>query len=170
MKQDKDEGDNPLRFEDGAYGGDGVVDRGRHGNPRGDAGEGFPLSSFDEAWARESRCLTVGPPICCVSATADVRQFPEKKFKACAPAGKPGGAFATADYVHGGGDPGIRLILDHMMAYGMLAYSGGSSFGKPVIHLGPVAISGSGGAERETFRLYGARMAQKALEIFPREN
>lgn len=57
-----------------------------------------------------------------------------------------------------------------MMAYGMLTYPGGNFFGKPVIRLGPVAISGNGEAERETFRLYGARMAQKALEIFPQEN
>lgn len=130
----------------------------------------FPIGAPDWAWAKESRCIIVGSPIYSASVTADVMRFLEKDFKACAPAGKLGGAFATADYVHGGGELGIRLILDRMMVCGMLTYSGGGALGRPVIHLGPVAISGSGGAERETFRLYGARMAQKALEIFPQDD
>ena len=81
-------------------------------------------------------------------------------------AGKLGGAFATADYVHGGGELGIQSILDHMLVLGMLAYSGGGSFGKPVIHLGPVSVNGLSEDFSETFETYGKRMATKAVELF----
>ena len=83
-----------------------------------------------------------------------------------APAGKVGGAFATADYLHGGGDLGIQTILNHMMVLGMLTYSGGGSFGKPVIHLGPVALHGHLEESKELFRLYGQRMATKTVSLF----
>lgn len=80
--------------------------------------------------------------------------------------GKLGGAFATADYIHGGGELGIRTILDHMMVLGMLTFSGGGAFGKSVIHLGPVAINKNLEASRELFEIYGKRMASEALKLF----
>ena len=52
------------------------------------------------------------------------------------------------------------------MVLGMLTYSGGGASGKPVIHLGPVAISGHLDESRSTFELYGKRMAKKTLELF----
>ena len=48
----------------------------------------------------------------------------------------------------------------------MLTYSGGGSFGKPVIHLGPVALHGHLEESKELFRLYGQRMATKTVSLF----
>ncbi|MCI8326438.1 MAG: flavodoxin, partial [Lachnospiraceae bacterium] len=50
--------------------------------------------------------------------------------------------------------------------YGMMTYSGGGSLGKPVIHLGPVALSSRLEESEETFLTYGERMATKATELF----
>ena len=126
----------------------------------------FPVEEIDEEWARESRCLIVGTPIYLASVSGTIKTWLEGPFRKCEPAGKIGGAFATADYIHGGAELGIRTILDHMMVLGMLAYSGGGSYGKPVIHLGPVAVSGHLEESRDTFILYGKRMAMKTLELF----
>ena len=126
----------------------------------------FPLEEVDEVWAKESRCVILGSPIYMASISARVKAWLEGPCKKYQLAGKLGGAFATADYVHGGGDLGIRLILDHMMVHGMLTYSGGGAYGKPIIHLGPVALSDRLDEARETFRLYGMRMALKAQELF----
>ena len=122
----------------------------------------FPLEEVDEDWAKESRCVILGSPIYMASISARVKAWLEGPCKKYQLAGKLGGAFATADYVHGGGDLGIRLILDHMMVHGMLTYSGGGAYGTPIIHLGPVALSDELDEARETFRLYGMRMALKA--------
>ena len=47
--------------------------------------------------------------------------------------GKLGGAFATAEYLHGGAELGIQTILDHMLVLGMMAYSGGGAYGAHLI-------------------------------------
>lgn len=126
----------------------------------------FPVEDFDERWAAESKCLVLGTPAYYASVSSAVKTFLEGPFRKCQPAGKLGGAFATCDYAHGGGDLAVRLILDHMMVYGMLVYSGGGTYGKPVIHLGPVAVSSSLDEAEALFSLYGERMAGKALELF----
>ena len=126
----------------------------------------FPLDRVDAAWAKESKCIVLGSPIYMAGVCADVIHWLQTVFPSYGLAGKLGGAFATADYIHGGGDLGIRTILDHMMVYGMMTYSGGGSCGKPVIHLGPVAISDRLTEAEDTFKTYGKRMAAKALEIY----
>ena len=82
--------------------------------------------------------------------------------------GKLCGGFATAMYVHGGAELGIREMLDHMMVLGGMIYSGGGSFGNPVIHLGPVGIDNTLDIDQfaPNFEIYGQRMAQKATELF----
>ena len=126
----------------------------------------FSIDKIDEAWAKESKCIVLGTPIYMASVCAAVTSWLQSSFPAYALAGKLGGAFATADYIHGGGDLGIRTILDHMMVYGMLTYSGGGSYGKPVIHLGPVAMSDCLEKSEDTFLTYGKRMAKKTLELY----
>ena len=111
----------------------------------------FPIENWDAAWVKESKCVVLGTPIYLADLCSAV---------------KVGGAFATADYLHGGGDLGIQTILNHMMVLGMLTYSGGGSFGKPVIHLGPVALHGHLEESKELFRLYGQRMATKTVSLF----
>ena len=87
-------------------------------------------------------------------------------------AGKLGGAFSTVQYTHGGGELVIQSILTMEMCFGMLCYSGGSSFGKPVIHIGPVGVNGNVEAHnslknyRDCFEIFGGRFASKALELF----
>ena len=84
-------------------------------------------------------------------------------------AGKLGGVYSTAHFAQGGGDIAVMTLIGHMLVKGMLIYSGGSSLGKPYIHLGPVALDAVEGHyenSRETFRIFGKRFADKAGEIF----
>lgn len=124
----------------------------------------FPIEEIDEAWVKESKCVILGSPTYYADLAGTVKTFLEgcKNYEL---AGKIGGAFATADYVHGGGDRAIQTILTHMMVWGMFIYSGGGSCGKPVIHLGPVAIKGQLEESSETFQIYGQRMAAKTIEF-----
>ena len=77
------------------------------------------IEAVDEIWAKESKCIVLGSPIYVSSVSAAVKDWLDGPCKKCQLPGKLGGAFATANYLHGGGDLGIRLILDHMMVYGM---------------------------------------------------
>ncbi|MCD8083026.1 MAG: flavodoxin domain-containing protein [Clostridiales bacterium] len=131
----------------------------------------FAIDAVDEEFVRESKCVVMGCPTYAADTPAAFHVWLEQSAGKLALPGKLGGAFSTAQYIHGGDELVIRTILDHMMVMGMLIYSGGGSKGRPVIHLGPVAIASAGDAEAllpfdETFRIYGQRMADKAMELF----
>ena len=126
----------------------------------------FSLDEVDEDWLKASDCLLLGTPIYMASVCGEVKSWLEGPAFKYGLAGKLGGAFATADYVYGGGDLGIRTVLDHMLVAGMLTYSGGAAYGKPYIHIGPVAISGHLEESVPTFEAYGQRMATMAKRLF----
>lgn len=129
----------------------------------------FSLENIDETFVRESRCVIVGTPTYLADMAGGVKAWLDERSGKYALAGKLGGAFATADYLHGGADIAVQSVLRHLMVKGMLLYSGGGSCGKPVIHLGPVALKSSLEESEEVFRIYGRRMASKAKELFERE-
>lgn len=126
----------------------------------------FPLDDIDADYIAECGCVVVGTPTYLASMAADVKVWLDTPTKSAGLAGKIGGAFATADYVHGGAEIAIQSVLSHLMVKGMLAYSGGGAFGKPPIHLGPVAIKANVADYEEVFRLYGQRMATTTKKIF----
>ena len=123
------------------------------------------ITEVDEAWIKDSSCIIVGSPVYNADVSAQVKKFMEGigKFGV---AGKLGGAFATANFVHGGGEIAIQTILTHMMVSGMVVYSGGGACGMPVIHLGPVSINQFADELAEYFVIYGQRMAKKVKELF----
>ena len=126
----------------------------------------FSIEEVDESWVKESKCVVLGTPTYMAGVCSAVTTWLQGPCMKYGLVGKIGGAFATADYVHGGGDMAVQTILKNMMVQGMLTYSSGGSCGVPVIHLGPVAISKSLADYKETFTLYGQRMATKTTELF----
>jgi hypothetical protein len=74
-------------------------------------------------------------------------------------------AFATEQYIHGGGENAIKELLTFMMVQGMLVYSGGNNYGKPIIHLGPVGMSQDIESFRDLFVPYGERMGYAAVSV-----
>lgn len=126
----------------------------------------FPIDAVDTDFAQESKCIIVGTPIYMSSTTAAIHTWLQSGFFACKPTGKLGGAFSTANDVDGGGDLGIRTILDGMLVAGMMTYSAGASCGEPVIHLGPVGLNKHLDETQHRFEAYGKRMAMKTMELF----
>lgn len=126
----------------------------------------FSITDLDEAFVTESGCVILGTPIYMADVAGQVKVWLEQEAKKLHLGGKLGGAFATADYVHGGANLGLQTVLGHFMVLGMMTYSGGSAWGKPYIHHGPVALKENIESYDETFAVYGRRMAQQALKIF----
>lgn len=129
-------------------------------------GKAFSIEAPDEEYVKESRCVILGTPVYFASMSGTIKAWFEKSVRQFGFPGKLAGAFATADYVHGGGEIAIQSLLSHMLVAGMIAYSGGGAYGVPVIHLGPVAIKQDVDNYTTTFTLYGKRMATKTLELF----
>ena len=131
----------------------------------------FHITAVDADFVRDSHGVVIGSPSYGALLTADLRSWFLGEAKQLSLAGKLGGAFATEQYTHGGGDIVIQSILTSEMVLGMLCYSGGASFGKPVIHLGPVAVNSNMESHnalehyRDYFVIFGKRFAEKAACI-----
>ena len=131
----------------------------------------FSIAEVDADFVRASRGVVIGSPSYAALMTPDMRTWLMGAGK-LGLAGKLGGAFATEQYTHGGAELAMQSILMIELVYGMLCYSGGAACGRPVIHIGPVAVNGNvephNGMEHyeETLKIYGERFAKKAAELF----
>lgn len=131
----------------------------------------FSIEDIDEAFIRDSHGVVIGSPTYAAHITPALWTWMLQEGGKLGLAGKLGGAFATQQYTHGGANMAIQSILTWEMAIGMLCYSGGGSFGKPVIHLGPVAVNHNIENTdlenyREYFVIYGRRFAAKCNELW----
>lgn len=132
----------------------------------------FSIHEVDEEFVKESKGVVIGSPSYAAAMTPDIHGFLMASGKKLEFAGKLGGAFATQQYTHGGGDLVIQSILTMELVSGMLGYSGGGAWGLPNIHVGPVAVNANkeehNGMEhyKEYFTIYGKRFASKAAELF----
>lgn len=125
----------------------------------------FPITAVDEEYVKASTALIVGTPTYNGTLTARMKSWLESGPSKLNVAGKLGGAYATAAFIHGGGDLAIQCVLTHLMVDGMMVYSSGQAKGMPVIHLGPVAISPDLDTFADLFRIYGKRMAEQAARV-----
>lgn len=84
----------------------------------------------------------------------------------CKLADKLCGAYATANFLQGGGDVAIQSVLTQLLVKGAVIYSSGTAQGLPFIHLGPICLKDQEAAASELFQVYGTRFANKAKELF----
>lgn len=121
--------------------------------------------TVDTEFVKGSDAVIIGTPTYAASFCWQIKKWfdTDKRFKL---AGKLGAAFATANFVHGGADLALADLLRHMLVKGMIVYSSGAGCGMPIIHLGPVAITAEFDKTADLFRIFGQRIAEKALELF----
>ena len=119
----------------------------------------FSIQETDLASVREADGVILGAPTYFASLPGTMKAWLETHAKGLGLAGKLGGAFATEQYIHGGGEATIQELLAFELCCGMAVYSGGGSFGTPFIHFGPVGLNGSIETFRELFQTYGKRFA-----------
>ena len=134
--------------------------------------EAYHIGSVDEDFVRSAKGVVIGSPSYCAQMTPALHTWYLEKESKLDLTGKLGGAFATAQFTHGGGDIVIQSILTCELVSGMLVYSTGGAYGPPFIHLGPVAINQNkephNGMEHynKLFLTFGERFAKKATELF----
>lgn len=132
----------------------------------------FSLSGVDEDFVKEANGIVIGSPVHAATMTPALHNWILCSMGKLGFADKLGGAFATEQYSHGGATVAIQNILQLEFVAGMLCYSSGAASGKPVIHLGPVAVNDNeekhNGLEfyKSVFEIYGQRFAKKAKDIF----
>ena len=125
----------------------------------------FNIDNVDFDFVAQSDMVIFGSPTYAASITGKMKNWLESNAGKLKLAGKLGGAFATEQYIHGGAENTINELLVFMLVMGMMVYSGGSAYGKPVIHLGPVGMSPNIEDFRDLFVTYGERMRQQLLKL-----
>ena len=83
----------------------------------------------------------------------------------CKLAGKLAGVFATANFAVGGPVVAIEHIVTHLLVQGCMVYSGGSAYGQPIIHLGPVCIKDHETDGTALMQIFGQRFAQQLAAV-----
>ncbi|MBS1370925.1 MAG: flavodoxin family protein [Lentisphaeria bacterium] len=126
----------------------------------------FPLDAIDTEFLAASKAVLFGTPTYLAGTCWQWKKWFDEPAP-CPLGGKLGAVFATADFAQGGADIAIQTLLGHMMVKGMLVYSGGGACGAPYIHLGAVALRENFESSKPMFRIFGERVARKALELFP---
>ena len=119
----------------------------------------FSIPDVELEVVRNANGVLIGAPTYFASLPGTMKAWLEIHAKELGLAGKLGGAFATEQYIHGGGEATIQELLTFELCCGMAVYSGGGSFGTPFIHFGPVGLSGNITDFRELFQTYGKRFA-----------
>lgn len=138
----------------------------------GTEAKAFSIRDVDEDFVKDAQGIVVGSPSYAALMTPDLHAWLLAAADRLGMAGKLGGAFATEQYTHGGGDLVIQMILTRELVCGMLCYSGGSGCGRPYIHLGPVGVNANVEKHnaidlyKDNFMIYGKRFASKTLELF----
>ena len=129
----------------------------------------------DDSFMKECKGVICGSPAYYANMCWQMKKWLDTS-KNCWTAGKLGGAFATAGCSHGGGDVAVLTIIQHLLVKGMMVYSSGAEYGRPVIHLGPVGIKSTAQSlevlegQKELFVLYGERFSRKINELFTGNN
>lgn len=127
--------------------------------------ETYQIGTEDAEAVKAADAVIIGAPTYYASITPNMLNWLQTTGKTLGMAGKLGGAFATEQYIHGGAENVISTILTHEMVFGMMVWSGGGSFGKPIIHLGPVGMSPDIETFKELFVTFGKRFAEKCKSL-----
>lgn len=125
----------------------------------------FNYKEIDMDFTKGCSGFVFGCPTYMAGPTADFYEFLERDMKKLGVGGKLGGVFATEQYIHGGADLTMVRILEHLLVFGMMVYSGGNNYGHPIIHIGPVEVSPKKEDFEELFRIYGNRFAKQAISL-----
>ncbi len=132
----------------------------------------YSISNVDEEYVKEAKGIVAGSPSYAAAMTPAMHAWLLENGGKLGFGGKLGGAFATVQYTHGGGEAVLQNILTIEMVNGMLCYSSGGACGSPYIHLGPIGVNDNkekhNGLQyyKDYFTIYGKRFADKAVEIF----
>jgi len=122
------------------------------------------VADVDKEYVAESVAVILGTPTYAGSFSYQVKDWLDTgRVKL---ADKLGAVFATENHLGGGADTAEMGLIGHMLVKGMVVYSAGASKGQPFTHYGCVTIKAGDEAQQERARIFGQRVAVKALELF----
>ena len=122
------------------------------------------IGRIDEEFVQQSNAVIIGFPTYNGSCSWNIKKWIDTiKIDL---AGKLGAVFVTENYLGGGADFAEIVIIGALLVHGMLIYSAGGSRGQPFTHFGPVNIKDGDDFQQNRSKLFGSRIALKAIELW----
>ncbi len=117
------------------------------------------------SFLEQSDAVIFGSPVYFTSMGWEMKKWFDNSFRIDLH-GKLGAAFVTAQSAAGGTDTAIMEMLRHMLAKGMLVFSGTDPKSAQKFQLGAVGLGKDIEQYAEQFEAFGACVAQKAVQLF----
>ncbi|KLU64143.1 flavodoxin [Desulfosporosinus acididurans] len=121
------------------------------------------IEEIDNEFLNEAKVVIFGSPTIAGTFAWQLKQWLDAAKNV---SGKLGAVFATANYVGGGAEVAELSMIAEMLVKGMLVYSSGVAEGQPFIHYGAVCIKDGDDGQKERAKIFGERIARKAVELF----
>ena len=121
------------------------------------------IEEIDSEFLVEAKAVIFGSPTIAGTVAWQLKQWLDTTKNV---GGKLGAVFATANYVGGGAEVAELSLIAELLVKGMLVYSSGVAEGQPFIHYGAVCIQDGDEGQKERARIFGERIAKKAVELF----
>jgi len=121
------------------------------------------IEEIDNEFLAEAKAVIFGSPTIAGTYAWQLKQWLDSTKNV---GGKLGAVFATANFIGGGAEVAELALLAEMLVKGMLVYSSGAAEGQPFIHYGAVCIQDGDESQKERARIFGERIARKAVELF----
>ncbi|MDA8441715.1 MAG: flavodoxin family protein [Peptococcaceae bacterium] len=123
------------------------------------------VDAIDDDFIQEASAVILGTPTITGTFAWQIKQWLDtaRHIKL---AGKLGAVFATANYVGGGAEIAELAMISELLVKGMLIYSAGAGEGHPFTHYGAVCIQSGDELQQARARIFGERIANKAVELF----
>ncbi len=122
----------------------------------------------DLAFLEKSGAVIFGTPVYFTSMSWELKRWFDQSFRIDL-GGKLGAVFVTAQSQTGGTDTAIMETVRHMLAKGMLVYSGAGGASKSKFQIGAVGIAGQLESCTGEFESFGAEVAEQAVKLFGRQ-
>lgn len=120
-------------------------------------------NTVDALFLAQSDAVIFGSPVYFTSMSWELKKWFDQSFKIDLN-GKLGAAFVTAQSLSGGTDTAIMEIVRHMLAKGMLVFSGSGKENK--FQIGAIGIGRNIEKAEEEFEKFGACVAEKTVALF----
>lgn len=121
------------------------------------------IEAIDNEFLAEAKAVIFGSPTIAGTFAWQLKQWLDGAKNL---GGKLGAVFATANYVGGGAEVAELAMIGELLVKGMLIYASGAAEGQPFIHYGVVCIQDGDEGQKERARIFGQRIAKKAVELF----
>jgi NAD(P)H dehydrogenase (quinone) len=122
------------------------------------------IADVDKEYVSASKAVVLGTPTYAGTLSYQMKDWLDTGRAKLAD--KLGAVFATENHIGGGADTAEMALIGHLLVKGMVVYSAGASKGQPFTHYGCVTIKAGDEAQQGRARIFGQRIAAKALELF----